>query len=598
MIEVFIVDSDERSCKELQLITEACGYRVHSFTDGRPALEELKNKEPSLLITELLLPTMDGFELCQAIRSELGYEELPILCLTGVAWGSVDLPDLLYRRFQARFLAKGMLVEKFLATLQQIMNIPDTDSAMRAVKDKRDQKADQEPVECVELKNQAESVVRAVMADNLDQGEDPDSENYIREQTDSVVKAVLEYRRRLKIDKPSWEYHISKTKEGQEQAEQPGQEKIEEMTEESTAPTAVPIGRVGALRLGESAVKRTRELTREFEQEVANVETSANRRDVRVRTEYEVRIEDLDRLDSEYTENISASGLFIRTENPPEKGSLITVAINLPTKDRVIVAKARVIHKVTLDQAKAIGRRPGCGVEFENLPAEDQEILKQLVQEDYNKPSPDEEAYEGDIQWIVLLGLPVLPIVGRPNFLLRNNIRMAEFPNLPSANDFLATHRIALLIIGETAFDDSDAESFFKELRQMVPPDTQHIVLDTTLTMKSILGEVSSRLNIRSRASPRVPHRAGVKIHLTIDEVLAPEEFDAQMINLSCGGMLLHTNAWVPIGTILHLEFNLPDSKDMTSTTGWPSASSSVMPSGSWNRSCRARLTSGNSSAG
>ncbi len=41
--EVYIVDSDDRSCEELRLITEACGYQVRAFTDGHPALEKLRH---------------------------------------------------------------------------------------------------------------------------------------------------------------------------------------------------------------------------------------------------------------------------------------------------------------------------------------------------------------------------------------------------------------------------------------------------------------------------------------------------------------------------------------------------------------------------
>lgn len=67
---------------------------------------------------------MDGFEVCQAIRTELGLRELPLLRTTAISWGSVDLPALLERRFDAHFLPKGSLASAYIVTLHDLLGGP------------------------------------------------------------------------------------------------------------------------------------------------------------------------------------------------------------------------------------------------------------------------------------------------------------------------------------------------------------------------------------------------------------------------------------------------------------------------------------------
>ncbi|WP_237152691.1 PP2C family protein-serine/threonine phosphatase [Oryzibacter oryziterrae] len=65
---------------------------VVSATDGQEAMEAILARAPDLIITDLLMPTVDGFELCRWIRSHESYRDIPILAETGLgkSEGSVD----------------------------------------------------------------------------------------------------------------------------------------------------------------------------------------------------------------------------------------------------------------------------------------------------------------------------------------------------------------------------------------------------------------------------------------------------------------------------------------------------------------------------
>ena len=57
-------------------------YQVIQAYDGKQALEILKNKDPELVITDLMMPKMDGIELCRLLKSDLETSHIPVVMLT------------------------------------------------------------------------------------------------------------------------------------------------------------------------------------------------------------------------------------------------------------------------------------------------------------------------------------------------------------------------------------------------------------------------------------------------------------------------------------------------------------------------------------
>ena len=78
---------------------------------------------------------------------------------------------------------------------------------------------------------------------------------------------------------------------------------------------------------------------------------------------FAVRFGTVDEFRREYATNISAGGLFIRTENAPELNAVVTVSLELPGGSPV-EGKALVVHRVTCDEAAQRGVEPGVGVQF------------------------------------------------------------------------------------------------------------------------------------------------------------------------------------------------------------------------------------------
>jgi uncharacterized protein (TIGR02266 family) len=121
MLDVLIIDPDQATRDELRIVTQACGRTVEVCASARSGLEVLHALQPRVLVVELILPDVDGFSLCQRLRDDAQHDDLKILCISSLAWGTVDLASLLQRRFCAKYLAKGSLYSDYIRTLDRLL---------------------------------------------------------------------------------------------------------------------------------------------------------------------------------------------------------------------------------------------------------------------------------------------------------------------------------------------------------------------------------------------------------------------------------------------------------------------------------------------
>jgi len=76
---VLLVDDEKTLVKALTFNLEKEGFRVEPAYDGREALEKVFELKPDIVVLDLMLPEVDGFEVCRQIRKKL---DLPIIMLT------------------------------------------------------------------------------------------------------------------------------------------------------------------------------------------------------------------------------------------------------------------------------------------------------------------------------------------------------------------------------------------------------------------------------------------------------------------------------------------------------------------------------------
>lgn len=85
-MKTLIIDDDEIVRKQLAQVLHNMGYQTIQSGNGRHAWETLwENKDITLIVTDVMMPDMDGRELLQLIRGNSLFKELPVVVLSGVA---------------------------------------------------------------------------------------------------------------------------------------------------------------------------------------------------------------------------------------------------------------------------------------------------------------------------------------------------------------------------------------------------------------------------------------------------------------------------------------------------------------------------------
>ena len=80
--KIMIVDDDLNICELLRLYIEKEGYPTVIANDGEQAIELFNREQPSLILLDIMLPKMDGWQVCREIRQ---YSKVPIIMLTARA---------------------------------------------------------------------------------------------------------------------------------------------------------------------------------------------------------------------------------------------------------------------------------------------------------------------------------------------------------------------------------------------------------------------------------------------------------------------------------------------------------------------------------
>ena len=88
--KILIVDDEPEICELISQHLKRKGIDTKKAYDGKKALQIVKKTKPDLIILDVLMPKMDGFELLQYLKSKPSYSQIPVIMLT-VKSGPDDL---------------------------------------------------------------------------------------------------------------------------------------------------------------------------------------------------------------------------------------------------------------------------------------------------------------------------------------------------------------------------------------------------------------------------------------------------------------------------------------------------------------------------
>ncbi len=83
--KILAVDDERHIVRLVQVNLERAGYEVVTAFDGKDALEKVASEQPDLVVLDVMMPYMDGFEVLQNLRKNPNTRDLPVIMLTAKA---------------------------------------------------------------------------------------------------------------------------------------------------------------------------------------------------------------------------------------------------------------------------------------------------------------------------------------------------------------------------------------------------------------------------------------------------------------------------------------------------------------------------------
>jgi DNA-binding response OmpR family regulator len=80
--KILIVDDEPQINRMLNIRMQANGYDTLSAFDGEQALEEARVNHPDLIILDVMMPKMDGFEVCRRLKQDTALKDIPVVMLS------------------------------------------------------------------------------------------------------------------------------------------------------------------------------------------------------------------------------------------------------------------------------------------------------------------------------------------------------------------------------------------------------------------------------------------------------------------------------------------------------------------------------------
>ena len=83
--KILAVDDEKHIVRLVQVNLERQGYEVITANDGKEALQKVEEERPDLVVLDVMMPYMDGFEVLQTMRRNPDTREIPVIMLTAKA---------------------------------------------------------------------------------------------------------------------------------------------------------------------------------------------------------------------------------------------------------------------------------------------------------------------------------------------------------------------------------------------------------------------------------------------------------------------------------------------------------------------------------
>ena len=81
---ILIVEDETKHLKLIRDLLQVSGFTTIEATDGKMGVEFAKSKKPDLILMDIMMPVMDGYNACHAIKTDKATQAIPVVMLTSL----------------------------------------------------------------------------------------------------------------------------------------------------------------------------------------------------------------------------------------------------------------------------------------------------------------------------------------------------------------------------------------------------------------------------------------------------------------------------------------------------------------------------------
>jgi len=118
--KILVVDDEPDILKVTSIRLKKLGYNVLTAVDGKQGLDTIRREKPDLVLLDLVMPVMNGAEVCEQIKNDKVLKHIPIILFT--ASGSAAMTDEKIKKFGADdYIIKPFEPEEFRGKVEKIL---------------------------------------------------------------------------------------------------------------------------------------------------------------------------------------------------------------------------------------------------------------------------------------------------------------------------------------------------------------------------------------------------------------------------------------------------------------------------------------------
>lgn len=116
---VLVVDDEMLTRDLLRMMLERAGYEVVEAADGHQALQRVNERKPDLVILDVMMPDIDGYQVCRTLREQESTADLPVLMLSAKTQPEAVAEGL--RAGATRYLPKPITYNELIQNVREVI---------------------------------------------------------------------------------------------------------------------------------------------------------------------------------------------------------------------------------------------------------------------------------------------------------------------------------------------------------------------------------------------------------------------------------------------------------------------------------------------